>query len=178
MVDVRAPDKVVLLKELSTRAAEVAVEPSLISTEIIKREQLGSTGVGSGVAIPHARIPDLNRSFGILARLKKAVDFAAIDGQPVDIVFLLLLPGSPGSEQLNALAAAARQLRKPRVAQNLRKARDGAGAHKAMLVAPVIENDGGVRPTLGLLRCDGRTARNFSVDLGQKSRIWGSPETR
>jgi PTS system nitrogen regulatory IIA component len=134
MVDVRASDKVALLKDLSTRAAlDVALEPSLVSSEIIRRERLGSTGVGSGVAIPHARIPGLNRPFGILARLRKAVDFAAVDGQPVDIVFLLLLPGSLGSEQLNALAAVARQLRKPAVAQTLRKARDGAEAHSAML---------------------------------------------
>lgn len=133
MVDVRTSDKVALLKELSTRAAlEVALEPSLVSTEIIKREQLGSTGVGSGVAIPHARIPGLNRPFGILARLKRALDFAAIDGQPVDVVFLLLLPSSSGGEQLNALAAVARQLRKPTIAAMLRKARDESEAYNAM----------------------------------------------
>jgi PTS system nitrogen regulatory IIA component len=136
MVDLRASDKVALLNDLSTRAAlEVALEPSLVSTEIIKREQLGSTGVGSGLAIPHARIPGLNRPFGILARLKRALDFAAIDGLPVDVVFLLLLPSSSGGDQLNALAAVARQLRKPTIAAMLRKARDGSEMYNAMLAS-------------------------------------------
>ena len=123
IVDVRASDKAQLLKDLSARAAlEVVLDPALVSTEILKREELG---LGSGVAIPHARIPGLSKPYGVLARLKRPVDFAAIDGEPVDLVFLLLLPGSPGGEQLNALAAIARQLRNPTVAAMLRRARDG-----------------------------------------------------
>ena len=134
MVDVRASDKVTLLRDLSTRAAlEVALDTAFVADEVVRREQLGSTGVGSGVAIPHARIPGLNRPFGILARLRKGLDFAAIDGKPVDIVFLLLLPGSPASAQLNSLAAVARQLRKPSVAQSIRMARDTMEARSAML---------------------------------------------
>ena len=126
IVDVRASDKAQLLKDLSARAAlEVVLDPALLSAEILKREELGSTGLGSGVAIPHARIPGLSKPYGVLARLKRPVDFAAIDGEPVDLVFLLLLPGSPGGEQLNALAAIARQLRNPTVAAMLRRARDG-----------------------------------------------------
>jgi nitrogen PTS system EIIA component len=136
MVDVRASDKVQLLKNLSARVAlEVALDPTLVSAEILKREELGSTGLGSGVAIPHARIPGLSRPCGVLARLKRALDFAAIDGEPVDLVFLLLLPSSSGGEQLNALAAVARQLRKPTIAAMLRKARDGSEAYNAMLAA-------------------------------------------
>jgi nitrogen PTS system EIIA component len=135
MIDVPASDKVALLQELCARAAlRITLDPSLVWTEILKREELGSTGVGSGVAIPHARIPGLDRPFGLLVRLKKAIDFAAIDGQLVDIVCLLLLPGSPRSAQLNALAAVARQLRKPAVTHMLRTARDNGEAHKAMLV--------------------------------------------
>jgi PTS system nitrogen regulatory IIA component len=65
--------------------------------------------------------------------LKRALDFAAIDGEPVDVVFLLLLPSSSGGEHLNALAAVARQLRKPTIAAMLRKARDGSEAYNAML---------------------------------------------
>ena len=81
IIDVRASDKVQLLKDLSARAApEVALEPALVSTEILKREELGSTGLGSGVAIPHARIAGLSKPYGVLARLKRALDFAAIDG--------------------------------------------------------------------------------------------------
>src|SRR5262249_25924119 len=96
LVDVRASDKTRLLQELGRRAAatlNLAVER--ISAEILKREELGSTGTGGGVAIPHARIQGLNTSFGILARLNKPIDFESIDGRPVDLVFLLLLPANP-----------------------------------------------------------------------------------
>jgi nitrogen PTS system EIIA component len=134
MVDARASDKVQLLKDLSAQAAlAVAIDQALIAGEILKREQLGSTGLGSGVAIPHARISGLNKPYGVLARLKRALDFAAIDGELVDLVFLLLLPNSSGGEQLNALAAVARQLRKPTIAAMLRKARDASEAYNAML---------------------------------------------
>ena len=134
IADVRASDKVQLLKDLSARAAlEVALDPALVSAEILKREELGSTGLGSGVAIPHARILGLGKLYGSFARLKRALDFAAVDGEPVDLVFLLLLPSSTGREQLEALAAVARQLRKPTIAAMLRKARDGSEAYNAML---------------------------------------------
>ena len=134
LVDVRASDKIQLLKDLSARAAQkVALDPAIVSTEILKREELGSTGLGSGVAIPHARIPGLRKPYGVLARLKRALDFAAIDGEPVDLIVLLLLPNSSTGEHLNALAAVARQLRKPAIAANLRKARDGSEAYNAML---------------------------------------------
>jgi PTS system nitrogen regulatory IIA component len=134
MLDVKTSDKAELLENLCKQAArEVALDPRVVSSEILKREQLGSTGVGAGVAIPHARISGLNEPFGILARLKKPMDFAAIDGQPVDLVFLLLLPGPPGSAQLHALATVARQLRKPAVAQALRGARDNVEAHSTIL---------------------------------------------
>jgi PTS system nitrogen regulatory IIA component len=134
LVDVRAPDKIQLLKDLSARAAQkIALDPAIVSTEILKREELGSTGLGSGVAIPHARIPGLIKPYGVLARLKRALDFAAIDGEPVDLVFFLLLPISSTGEHLNALAAVARQLRKSAIAASLRKARDGSEAYNATL---------------------------------------------
>jgi nitrogen PTS system EIIA component len=134
VIDLRASDKVLLLKDLSARAAlAAALDPALVSAEILKREALGSTGLGSGVAIPHARIPGLSKPCGVLARFKRALDFAAIDGEPVDVVFLLLLPSSSGGEHLNALAAVARQLRKPTIAAMLRKARDGSETYNAML---------------------------------------------
>jgi len=134
MTDVRASDKDQLLKDLSTRAAvEVGLDPALVSAEILKREELGSTGLGSGVAIPHARIRGLITPHGVLARLNRALDFASIDEEPVDLVFLLLLPNSSTGEQLNALAAVARKLRKPAIAAMLRKARDGSDAYNAML---------------------------------------------
>ena len=95
IVDMHAADKEQLLRELSQRAAAaLGVDAEFVAAEILKREELGSTGMGEGIAIPHARIPKLDKPFGILVRLKKAIDFAAIDEQPVDLVFLLLLPGA------------------------------------------------------------------------------------
>ena len=95
IVDVHAVDKAQLLRELSKRAAaSTKLDRDTVSTAILKRESLGSTGTGGGIAIPHARFSNLKKPFGILARLNKAVDFEAIDSKPVDIVFLLLLPGA------------------------------------------------------------------------------------
>jgi nitrogen PTS system EIIA component len=134
IVDVRALDKSRLLKELCHRAASaLELDGDRISADILKREELGSTGMGGGVAIPHARVPDLNEPFGILARLKKAIDFNAIDDQPVDIVFLLLLPTAPAGEQLNVLAAVARRLRDANAVHNLRRATDGASLYQSMI---------------------------------------------
>jgi PTS system nitrogen regulatory IIA component len=133
IVDVRASDKAQLLKELSQRAASsVGLDAELVTAEILKREELGSTGMGDGMAIPHARLSNLDRPFGILARLKKEIDFAAIDEKPVDVVFLLLLPGASEGEQLNVLASVARKLRDPQVAAAIRSSRDGAEAFAAI----------------------------------------------
>ena len=87
-----------------------------VSEQITKREELGSTGVGNGVALPHARLRGLKVPFGLLARLRQGIDFAAIDDQPVDIVFLLLLPETADGAQLNALACVARAMRDPETA--------------------------------------------------------------
>jgi nitrogen PTS system EIIA component len=133
LVDVRAADKTHLLQELARRAAATLnLAAELISAEILKREELGSTGTGGGVAIPHARIQGLNKTFGILARLKKPIDFEAIDSKPVDLVFLLLLPANPAGEQLNALASIARRLRDPASLRSFRSADGAAGLYNAM----------------------------------------------
>jgi len=113
-------------------AASLELPPERIAAEILKREELGSTGTGGGVAIPHARIQGLNKSFGILARLTRAIDFAAIDGRPVDLVFLLLLPANPVGEQLKALASIARKFRDPACLRDLRATRASAGLYDAM----------------------------------------------
>jgi PTS system nitrogen regulatory IIA component len=134
IVDVRTSDKVQLLRELSERAAAaLELDADLVTSEILKREELGSTGMGGGVAIPHARILGLSRPFGILAQLKKAIDFAAIDEKPVDIVFMLLLPGAQESEQLNVLASVARRLRDPAIAAALRRARNRAEMYEMII---------------------------------------------
>ena len=131
--DMRATDKDQLLRELSQRAAAaLGLDAGLVTTEILKREELGSTGMGEGIAIPHARIKNLKKPFGILVRLKKAIDFAAIDEKPVDLLFLLLLPDAAEGDQLNALASAARRLRNPTTASSIRSARGGADAYEAI----------------------------------------------
>ena len=134
LVDVRAPTKTRLLTDLCAHAAAaLGLDADVVSSAIQKRESLGSTGVGDGVAIPHARIPGLKSAFGLLARLQKPLDFDAIDGKPVDIVFLLLLPSGTTGGHLNVLAAVARKLREASVLQALRHARDNAGLHSAMM---------------------------------------------
>ncbi|MGZ5863669.1 MAG: PTS sugar transporter subunit IIA [Methyloceanibacter sp.] len=121
VLDVRASNKERLLEQLSAQAAAaVGLDPDEVSAEIAKREELGSTGVGNGVALPHARVHGLTAPFGLLARLRHGIDFDAIDNQPVDVVFLLLQPETADGEQLTALASVARALRDPNVLRRVR----------------------------------------------------------
>jgi PTS system nitrogen regulatory IIA component len=132
-VNVNLPDKTRLLGELCRRAASaLKLDPDSITGDILKRESLGSTGMGGGVAIPHARLSDLKKPFGVLASLRSPIDFDAIDRQPVDIVFLLLLPTSAAGEQLNVLALVARKLRDADIVRNARRASDVAALFAAM----------------------------------------------
>ena len=128
MINVAVPDKQKLLQDLASKAGSILqVPPDDIFAELFKREQLGSTGLGDGVAIPHARFHQIKKPFGMLFRLRKPIAFDAVDGNPVDIVFLLLLPESAKGERLSALACVARKLRNPAVMAALRNARDSAG---------------------------------------------------
>jgi len=137
LCDVRAADKDRLLRELTGRAANaLRLDAAVLADAIAQRERIGSTGMGDGIAIPHARIADLSKPFGLLARLRRAIDFAAIDGQPVDIVFLLLLPSAARGEQLTALASVARRLRDAQVTADLRDAADGAALYRAIVAEP------------------------------------------
>jgi PTS system nitrogen regulatory IIA component len=133
IVNASAPDKIRLLTDLCYRAAStLKLAPDRIIGDILKRESLGSTGMGGGVAIPHARLADLKKPFGVLARLRIPIDFDAIDRQPVDIVFLLLLPTAAAGEQLNILALVARRLRDADVVLDARRAPDAAALFAAM----------------------------------------------
>jgi PTS system nitrogen regulatory IIA component len=136
MIDVAAADKQKLLQALARKAgATVDVLPDHVMAELRKREELGSTGVGGGVALPHARFHQVNRPTGMLLRLRKPIEFEAVDGKPVDIVFLLLLPESPVGEQLGALAAIARLLRRAEVVEALRKAHDSTEMYRVLAAA-------------------------------------------
>jgi PTS system nitrogen regulatory IIA component len=113
------------IQEFAARAAELTGQSERAIFEILQqREKLGSTAVGNGVAIPHGKLPKLTRLFGLFARLERPIDFEALDGQPVDLAFLLLAPEGAGADHLKALARVARLLRDPEIARKLRESRD------------------------------------------------------
>lgn len=121
MAGLRARDKAQVIAELSERAgAALQREPRLIEAALMARERLGSTGLGRGFALPHARIEGLPGFFGQFAVLARPVDFEAVDGQPVDLVFALLIPVEAGSEHVAALAAISRRMRDQAFTQRLR----------------------------------------------------------
>jgi len=103
---------------------------------LMEREALGATGLGYGVAVPHARIEGLERIQGVFARIVTPVDFGAIDGEPVDLVFAILSPPDNGSHHLRALARVARALRSAELRGQLRLA-GGADAIRALLVSDI-----------------------------------------
>jgi len=133
IVGVRAPDKTRLLTELAGRAAaKLKLVPDDVAQAVLAREQLGSTGMGGGVAIPHARISSIKEPFGLLACTQRPIAFDAVDGAPVDVLLLLLLPKDPAPDHLHALASAARALRDAKAVRALRKARDGTEAYNCL----------------------------------------------
>jgi PTS system nitrogen regulatory IIA component len=123
----RASNKEQLLRDLAARAAaQLNLDAQTISSALLAREELGSTGLGEGFALPHARVPGLDHFFGMFARLNRPIHFDSIDGKPVDLVFLLLIPATAGGEHLAALAAVSRHLRDQDFAASLRKAASAA----------------------------------------------------
>jgi nitrogen PTS system EIIA component len=132
-LNVRASDKIALLKKLADRAASsLGLSAEAVASALEKRDQLGSTGIGGGVSIPHARFREVQKPFGFLVRLKRPIEFDAVDGQPVDLVFLLLLPASSQLDQLNALAAVARKMRDREVLRKLRSATSVTELYRAI----------------------------------------------
>lgn len=121
IADLKATSKKQALQELARRAADLtgAGERAIFDV-LLERERLGTTGVGDGVAIPHGKLPDLPRLFGLFARLERPIDFEAIDEQPVDLIFLLLAPGGAGADHLKALARVSRLLRDREMCEKLR----------------------------------------------------------
>jgi PTS system nitrogen regulatory IIA component len=137
LVGIRTSDKTRLLEDLCGRAASILkIDADKITGDILKREELGSTGIGGGVAIPHARIAVVKKPFGLLARLKSAIEFDSIDHEPVDLVFLLLLPTASAGEQLNALAMVARRLRDADITHDARRATGPSGLYAAVVQSP------------------------------------------
>lgn len=128
------------IQELAARAAALTgLSEREIFETLLQREKLGSTAVGNGIAIPHGKLAKLDHLFGLFARLDRPIEFDALDGQPVDLIFLLLAPESAGADHLKALARIARLLRAPDTAGKLRESRD-AEALYAVLTMPAKSN--------------------------------------
>ena len=113
-----------LLQQLANLAGQrLQLDSTAILASLTEREQLGSTGFGQGVAIPHGKIDGLGRIYGMFVRLAEPVDYKALDGDPVDIIFLLLSPPNAGAEHLKALAAISRVTRHSATLEKMRGAR-------------------------------------------------------
>ena len=136
-IRLRAADKPRLLQDVARRiGAVLGLPPAEIAAALLAREALGSTGVGAGVAVPHAQLPALAAPAGFFVQLDRPVEFAAIDGQPVDLLYVLLSPPEARSEHLALLAAGTRRLRERAVAGAMRAA-TSADDVRALLVAEV-----------------------------------------
>lgn len=116
-----------------TAARSFGLEPGQVLDALMEREVAGSTGVGHGVAVPHARLEGLERMRGVFVRLEQPVEFESVDDQPVDLLFALFAPKNAGAEHLRALAKVSRLLRQGELREQLRKARSADAVH-ALLV--------------------------------------------
>jgi PTS system nitrogen regulatory IIA component len=147
LIDLVAPNAIIpalkvnskkqAIQELAAKAARLTGQNERgIFDTLMQREKLGSTGVGNGIAIPHGKLPKLDKLFGMFARLERPVAFDALDGQPVDLVFLLLAPEAAGADHLKALARVARLLRDPDIARKLRESRDAEALFAVLTLPP------------------------------------------
>lgn len=133
----KARSKKQVLQELAQRASELTgLEARDIFDTLLQRERLGSTGVGHGIAIPHARMGSLDKIVSLFARLEEPIAFEAIDDQPVDLVFLLLAPENAGADHLKALARISRLLRSPQAMEKLRGSKDKAALYAVLTEPP------------------------------------------
>jgi PTS system nitrogen regulatory IIA component len=129
-----------LIAEIAAR--NLGLDATDVLDALAEREQAGSTGVGHGVAAPHARLEGLQRMRGVFVRLDQPVEFEAVDDQPVDLIFALFAPIDAGSEHLRALARVSRLLRQAELRQQLRQARTADAVH-----ALLVQDSGAVRPS-------------------------------
>jgi nitrogen PTS system EIIA component len=132
----KAQSKKQLLQELAQAMAPiVAVDHRIVFESLLTREKLGSTGLGQGIAIPHGRLPNISRVYGLFARLAAPVGYESVDGEPVDLVFALLSPAQAGADHLKALARISRLLREPDTMMKLRGTDSAEGLY-AILTEP------------------------------------------
>jgi len=136
----KAGSKKQVLQELAKRAAGLTgMKERAIFDVLLERERLGTTGVGGGVAIPHGKLPDLDRIYGMFARLETPIDFDAVDEQPVDLIFLLLAPESAGADHLKSLARVSRLLRNKETCDKLRGSERGKALYALLTGAAESE---------------------------------------
>ncbi|HEY5363243.1 MAG TPA: PTS IIA-like nitrogen regulatory protein PtsN [Aestuariivirga sp.] len=117
-------------------AALVAIDQRIIFETLLTREKLGSTGLGQGFAIPHGRLSGLKQVTGLFAKLAQPIDYDAVDGKPVDLVFALLSPDHAGADHLTALAKISRVMRSPAAVSKLRATNTAEGLY-AVLTEPI-----------------------------------------
>lgn len=139
--NMKATGKRQLLQELSSEAANVSgLDSQLIFETLLRREKLGSTGLGQGIAIPHGKFAALDRVHGLFARIATPVKFDSVDDRPVDLVFLLLAPESAGADHLKALARISRLLRDPEIVEKLRGTNKAEGLYSILTENSTISN--------------------------------------
>lgn len=132
-VGLRVADKAHLLRELARRAAAaVSLDQNVILDALLARESLGSTGFGKGFALPHARLDALQGICALYVRLERSIEFAAIDGQPVDLIILLLTPANASTQHLATLAALSRPFRDAAFVHRLRQAQDAKSTYSLL----------------------------------------------
>jgi PTS system nitrogen regulatory IIA component len=133
VAQLRPANKRQAIQELAKRASVMTgLQERAIFDALIERERLGTTGIGMGIGIPHAKLPGLSKLYGLFARLERPIAFEAIDEEPVDLLFLLLAPEAAGADHLKALALVSRLLRDRTVCEKLRGT-DSADALYALL---------------------------------------------
>lgn len=130
IANLKAKSKKQALRELSERASKLCpIDSQKILEALLAREKLGTTGVGQGVALPHAKLAEADELFGLFARLEYPVDFDSVDERPVDLIFLLIAPEGAGAEHLRALARISRMLRDSEFCGKLRGSRGRAALY-------------------------------------------------
>lgn len=128
------------LQELADKAARATgLDQQQIFDSLLQRERLGSTGVGRGIAIPHARVPGLSQIAAVFAQLDEPIDFDSPDSERVDLIFVLLAPEQAGADHLKALARISRVLRDAHTLEKLRAARDRKALY-AVLTEPLASH--------------------------------------
>jgi nitrogen PTS system EIIA component len=134
----KVQNKKQLLQELAQALSSlVAIDARVIFETLLQREKLGSTGLGQGIAIPHGRLPTINRVYGVFARLQTPIAFESVDGEPVDLAFALISPGHAGADHLTALARISRLFRDPAILKKLRGTDNTDGLY-AILTQPMV----------------------------------------